>query len=164
MFSHSALDPGTAVLLREAPLSVAAGDVLDLGCGYGPIALALAERNPDATVWAVDVNSRALELTAANAARLGAGNVRARSPGEVPEETRFVAIYGNPPIRIGKSALHDLLVCWLARLQVGGVAHLVVARNLGADSLGRWLSAQGFGVRRVAAHRGYRVLAVAGRT
>jgi 16S rRNA G1207 methylase RsmC len=160
VFSHTGLDPGTAVLLREAPLSVAAGEVLDLGCGYGPIALALAEANPGATVWAVDVNSRALELTAANAARLGAGNVRVCSPDEVPEATRFAAVYANPPIRIGKPALHELLARWLARLQPAGVAYLVVARNLGADSLARWLADEGFGVRRLSAHRGYRVLAV----
>jgi 16S rRNA G1207 methylase RsmC len=160
VFSRSALDPGTAVLLAEVPLSTGAGDVLDLGCGYGPIALTLAEHNPGATVWAVDVNTRALELTAGNAARLGVANIRVCTPDEVPAGTRFVAVYANPPIRIGKPALHDLLTHWLTRLAPGGVAYLVVARNLGADSLARWLAGEGFGVRRMAAHRGYRVLAV----
>src|SRR5688572_7667782 len=69
VFSAGRLDPGTAVLLRKAtlPPADAAGPLLDLGCGYGPIASVLATAAPRATVYAVDVNARALELARRNA-------------------------------------------------------------------------------------------------
>ena len=158
VFSARQLDPGTRVLLAEAPKPPIAGDVLDLGCGYGPIALTMATRCPDRHVVGVDVNTRAIELATANAARAGLSNVEFTLT--VPEETRFAAIYSNPPIRIGKAALHELLTTWLARLLPGGVAYLVVQRNLGADSLAAWLGGRGFEVDRISSHRGYRVLAV----
>ena len=158
VFSARQLDPGTKVLLTEAPRPPIAGDVLDLGCGYGPIALTMATRCPDRKVIGVDVNTRAIELATANAERAGLSNVEFTL--SVPDETRFAAIYSNPPIRIGKAALHELLTAWLPRLLPGGVAYLVVQRNLGADSLARWLTEQGYEVDRISSHRGYRVLAV----
>lgn len=163
VFSHGRLDPGTRVLLDHMPWPEDGTDVLDLGCGYGPIACTLALRRPGARVWAVDVNSRALELVRANAARLDAPGVRAAEPDEVPGDLRFDAIYSNPPVRIGKQALHELLLRWLGRLASGGRAHLVVQRNLGADSLAAWLGEQGYPAERVASQRGYRVLDVAPR-
>jgi 16S rRNA (guanine1207-N2)-methyltransferase len=158
VFSARQVDPGTKVLLLDAPPPPPAGDLLDLGCGYGPIALTLAVRSPAATVWAVDVNERALALTRANAAAAGLGNVRAVAPEEVPDEVRFAAIWSNPPIRIGKPALHDLLSRWLGRLADDGHALLVVQKHLGADSLHRWLEQQGWPVTRRASRMGYRVL------
>ncbi len=155
-----AVDPGTLVLLREAPAPPATGDVLDLGCGYGPIALAVATRAPAATVWAVDINERARQLAAANAAAAGLANVRVARPDEVPESVRFSAIYSNPPVRIGNEALHGLLLTWLARLAPGGAAWLVVHKHLGSDSLARWLEAAGWPARRLASRQGYRVLEV----
>ncbi|MGA8114517.1 MAG: methyltransferase [Actinocatenispora sp.] len=164
VFSSSRLDPGTAVLLRKAPLPRRAVALLDLGCGFGPIAAGLAVSAPGATVYAVDVNARALELVAANAEAVGAADriVPAR-PDEVPAEVRFDEIWSNPPIRIGKPALHELLATWLPRLQPGGVAWLVVARNLGADSLRDWLMSEGYEVDRHASQKGYRVFAVQAR-
>jgi 16S rRNA (guanine1207-N2)-methyltransferase len=160
VFSAGRLDPGTAVLLEEVPDPPEQGDLLDLGCGWGPVALALAGLAPRATVWAVDVNARAVDLTAANARALHRTGVRAVAPDEVPDAVRFAAIWSNPPIRVGKAALHELLLRWLPRLDAGGTAHLVVQRNLGADSLHRWLQEQGWDVQRAASARGYRVLAV----
>jgi 16S rRNA (guanine1207-N2)-methyltransferase len=160
VFSAQRIDPGTKVLLLEAPPPPPAGDLLDLGCGYGPIALTLASRAPGATVWAVDVNERALALTQANAAAAGLRNVRAVSPDAMPADVRFAAIWSNPPIRIGKAALHDLLAGWLGRVADGGVALLVVQKHLGADSLHRWLEEQGWQVARRASRMGYRVLEV----
>lgn len=160
VFSRGRLDTGTSLLLRT-PLPIArAGALLDLGCGTGAIALAMASRAPDAQVWAIDVNARARELTARNAARNGLGNVRVVSPEEVPGDVTFATIWSNPPIRIGKPALHELLGTWLARLAPDGTAALVVQKHLGADSLQRWLEGQGYPTRRVAARAGYRVLAV----
>lgn len=160
VFSHGRLDAGTAVLLREAGPLPESGDLLDLGCGAGPLALTMARRRPGATVWAVDVNERAVALAAANAADLDLGNVRAVLPGDVPADVRFAAIWSNPPIRIGKDALHDLLRHWLGRLAPGGEATLVVNRNLGADSLATWLGGQGCTVERLASRKGYRILLV----
>ncbi len=161
VFGSRGIDLGTLVLLREAPPPPQRGDVLDLGCGYGPIAITLARRAPEARVWAVDVNERAVELTKANAAAAGAKGLTACLPEEVPADVRFDAIYSNPPVRVGKGPLHELLLTWLARLRPGGRAYLVVQRHLGSDSLASWLAAQGYEVRRLKSKKGYRVLEVA---
>ena len=158
VFARDGVDPGTKLLLLEAPPPAPSGDLLDLGCGYGPIALAMARRSPAATVWAVDVNERARGLTAQNAA--GFTNVRVSAPDEVPEDVRFATIWSNPPIRVGKAALHELLLRWLARLTPEGRAVLVVQKHLGADSLTRWLDEQGFPTTRLRSRVGYRLLEV----
>jgi len=160
VFGSRAIDLGTLTLLKEAPHPPPDGELLDLGSGYGPIAIALARRAPGARVWAVDVNERALELTRANAVTSKTPNVVAALPGEVPDQLRFAAIYSNPPVRVGKGPLHELLQRWLPRLAPGGTAYLVVQRNLGADSLATWLEAQGYQVQRVKSKKGYRVLAI----
>jgi 16S rRNA (guanine1207-N2)-methyltransferase len=158
VFSRAQLDPGTSVLLDVAPPPPAAGHLLDAGCGYGPIALSMAVRSPGATVWAVDVNDRARELCAANAAAAGAANVRVCHPDEVPADVRFARIASNPPIRVGKAALHELLTRWLGRLETGYEAYLVVQKHLGSDSLQRWLNEQGWPTDRIASRRAFRVL------
>jgi 16S rRNA (guanine1207-N2)-methyltransferase len=163
VFSRGAVDPGTKLLLLEAPAPPASGDLLDLGCGYGPIALTLARRSPAATVWAVDVNRRALDLVATNARAAGLANVRPVAPEEVPDDVRFQAVWSNPPVRIGKTALQALLAEWLGRLTDAGRALLVVQRHLGADSLAAWLESQGWVVRRLRSRMAYRLLEVARR-
>ena len=160
VFAYRGVDLGTEVLLREAPPPPRAGDVLDLGAGYGPIAIALARRSPGAHIWAVDVNDRAVELSAANAEIAGLKNVTACRPEAVPASVRFAAIYSNPPVRVGKAQLHELLETWLGRLLPEGRAYLVVQRNLGSDSLATWLNAAGYHTRRLKAKKGYRVLEV----
>jgi 16S rRNA (guanine1207-N2)-methyltransferase len=161
VFSAGRVDPGTVALLRTAAPVPPAGTLLDLGCGYGPIAVTLARRAPGATVWAVDVNERAVALTRANAATLGLANVRAGDAAAVPADVRFDAIWSNPPIRVGKDALHDLLTAWLPRLLPTGEAWLVVHRHLGGDSLAAWLRTGGWQVERRASKQGYRILRVA---
>jgi 16S rRNA (guanine1207-N2)-methyltransferase len=160
VFSPGRLDPGTRLLLDSSPAPPASGDLLDLGCGYGPIACVLAKRSPGATVWAVDVNERALDLCAQNAAAAGLANVRCVLAGDPSVPPRLAGIWSNPPVRIGKAALHELLAGWLGRLASGGQASLVAGRNLGADSLHRWLAEQGWAVTRRAARSGYRLLQV----
>ncbi|MFV2115009.1 class I SAM-dependent methyltransferase [Micromonospora sp. LOL_025] len=163
VFSAARLDPGTAVLLRKAELPSAetTGALLDLGCGFGPITCVLASSAPSASVWAVDVNERARELTAANAARVGAADrVRVAAPDDVPADLTFTQLWSNPPIHVGKDELHGILLRWLPRLAPDGVAWLVVARYLGGDSLQRWLVEQGWQVGRHASQKGYRVLRV----
>lgn len=161
VFSHRKLDPGTAVLFRQADPPNVGERFLDLGCGYGVIACALALARPEARVWAVDVNERALDLTSRNAARLGlADRVTAALPDAVPDDVGFDGIWSNPPIRIGKAALHELLLRWLSRLAPTGAATMVVGKNLGADSLQRWLREQGYGCDRLGSAKGFRVLRV----
>ncbi|MFM8267496.1 MAG: class I SAM-dependent methyltransferase [Ilumatobacteraceae bacterium] len=160
VFGHARLDPGTRLLLQEAPPPSPDGDLLDLGCGYGAIALTMAVRAPGATVWAVDVNERARRLCADNARDHGLTNVRVCAPDEVPADIRFATIWSNPPIRIGKAALHDLLLRWLERLD--GEAVLVVHRHLGSDSLQRWLEHEGHSTMRLVSRAGYRLLVVRG--
>jgi 16S rRNA (guanine1207-N2)-methyltransferase len=164
IFSPGRIDQGTQVLLSETPRPPATGNILDLGCGWGPIAFTIAFASPDATVWAVDVNERSLELVRINAGKLGLTNVRAVLPDQVPAEVTFDSIWSNPPIRIGKQALHEMLEHWLHRLAPGSDAWLVVQKNLGADSLHRWLHEQfadDFDVTREAISKGYRVLRAA---
>ena len=161
VFSHGHLDNGTSLLLKEGPVLPPAGAFLDIGCGAGPIAIAMALRSPGATVWAIDVNERARALTATNAKRNSAANVRVASPDEVPADLLFDEIWSNPPIRIGKAALHDLLTTWIARLASSGRMVLVVQKHLGADSLQTWLSQQGVQAERVASRSGFRLISVA---
>jgi len=195
VFSPGRLDPGTRLLLEAAPPPPPEGDLLDLGTGYGPLALALAKRSPGARIWAVDVNRRALELCAGNAAAAGLVNVccvpaasadpdsaspdsaspdsaspdsaspdsaspDSASPDSASLPASYQLIWSNPPIRIGKQALHSMLTTWLRRLAPGAAAYLVVQRNLGSDSLQRWLAGSGWDATRYAARAGYRVLEV----
>ena len=162
VFSGDRLDLGTAVLLDKVPPLPPSGVFLDVGCGWGPISLTMAMLAPDAQVWAVDSNERALALTAQNAAHLGLRNIKTALQDAVPPGLRFDIIWSNPPIRIGKPELHALLRLWLGRLADDGGAWLVVQRNLGADSLQGWLQTEfpGREVARVASAKGYRVLAV----
>ena len=163
VFSPDHVDVGTSVLLANTPPAPAGGHLLDLGCGWGPIALSLAVASPHATVWAVDVNQRALDLVRRNADEWGLGNVNAVLPDDVPDDVSFRTIRSNPPIRVGKNELHGLLERWIPRLDERSDAWLVVQRNLGSDSLQRWLAATfdaGYTVTRAATGRGFRVLKV----
>lgn len=163
VFSPERLDIGTKVLLDNMPGPPAGGDFLDLGCGWGPISLTLATLSPHARIWAVDVNERALDLVRRNAAELGLENIHAVRPEDVPADVAFRTIRSNPPIRVGKSVLHDLLETWIPRLDERSDAYLVVKRDLGSDSLQRWLAAtfdDGYSVYRSATAKGFRVLKV----
>jgi 16S rRNA (guanine1207-N2)-methyltransferase len=164
MFSPDRVDAGTRILLESVPPPPGEGTLLDVGCGYGPIALTLASRSPRAKVVGIDVNDRALTLAKQNAEAAHLNNVRFLQVAEAEQSTdRFAAIWSNPPIRIGKDALHSLLTTWLDRLSPEGLAHLVVQKHLGSDSLQRWLSDQGWETQRIASRSAYRVLAVAAR-
>jgi 16S rRNA (guanine1207-N2)-methyltransferase len=161
VFSPERVDAGTRVLLSSVPAPPPGGNLLDLGCGWGPIALTLAAESPNATVWAVDVNERALDLVRRNASVMGLANVNAVLPSDLPSDVQFMTIWSNPPIRVGKDELHSMLSFWLPRLEPGADAWLVVQKNLGSDSLHRWLEAsfpEDFSFSRAATNKGYRVL------
>ncbi|MBC7517961.1 MAG: methyltransferase [Microbacteriaceae bacterium] len=166
IFSPERIDAGTQVLLANVPEAPPGGNLLDLGCGWGPITFTLALSSPNATVWAVDVNERALDLVRRNAEILGLSNVNACRPEDVPADIRFMTIWSNPPIRVGKDELHNLLEKWLPRLEQDSDAWLVIQRNLGSDSLQRWLDGilpVNFVTSRAAIAKGYRVLRVRSR-
>jgi hypothetical protein len=158
VFGASRVDHGTVTLLRHAPTPGPGTAVVDVGAGYGPIAVTLALRQPAAGVWAVDVNERALELVGRNAAASGASNVVVAGPQDVPVGLRFDGLYSNPPIKIGRDALHQLLLEWLSRLVPGGHAWLVVKQSMGADSLQGWLGERGYPTTRAVSKQGYRLL------
>ena len=160
VFSHGRVDAGTKVLLMEAPALPTTGNLLDLGCGAGPMAMTMARRSPQSSVWAIDVNERARQLTRDNATSLLLTNVTVTTPDDVPPELLFDVIWSNPPIKAGKKELHDLLTRWLGRLTPAGVAVLVVNKNLGSDSLAKWLGDLGWNVKRISSRQGYRVLLV----
>jgi 16S rRNA (guanine1207-N2)-methyltransferase len=163
VFSPDHIDTGTQVLLNNVPAPPPGGDFLDLGCGWGPISLHLALSSPHATIWAVDVNERALDLVRMNAEKLGLTNVNAVLAADVPAGLAFRGLWSNPPIRVGKSELHNLLTTWVPRIEPGSDAWLVVQRNLGSDSLQRWLEGEldeEFAVSRAATSKGFRVLRV----
>jgi 16S rRNA (guanine1207-N2)-methyltransferase len=159
-FSPDRIDAGTRALLAQGPPASGAVELVDLGAGYGPITVALALRNPDARVWAVEVNERARALCEANARTAGVGErVQVIDPSRWPDGLVIDELWSNPPIRIGKPALHDLLTTWLDRLRPGtGRARLVVQKHLGADSLARWMHDAGWSTTRVASSGPYRIL------
>jgi 16S rRNA G1207 methylase RsmC len=162
VFSPDHLDQGTAVLLDHLELANSTGTFLDIGCGWGPIALALALNSPEATIYAIDVNERSLELTRMNAERLGLSNVIVCKPEDVPTDVTFDQIWSNPPIRVGKSVLHEILQLWINRLSRGSSAYLVVQKNLGSDSLQKWLTVEftDFETSRIDSAKSFRVLKV----
>jgi 16S rRNA G1207 methylase RsmC len=163
-FSPGGLDAGTEVLLKYAPATPELGTFLDIGCGWGPLTVALALESPGATVFGVDVNDRALQVARDNAENLGLSNVMVAQPETLEGTLTFDLIWSNPPIRVGKKALHDILALWLPRLAPEGEAYLVIAKKLGADSLLEWLNSGDvphIRAERVETSRGYRILRVA---
>ena len=171
VFSPGRVDPGTKLLLTELPPATEwpEGDVADVGCGYGAIAVTLARRLADSTtgaadggdrtVWAVDVNERARDLCRRNAAGSGVGElVRVVGPEDLPPGLSVGLIASNPPIRVGKSVLHDLCRSWMERLEPDGEAWWVVQKHLGSDSLQAWMNAQGWPTERVRSRQAYRIL------
>ncbi len=163
VFSSRRLDLGTAQLLKVAPTLPVSGRFLDLGCGWGPLAVSMALESPAATVWAVDVNPRALDMTKRNAAINGAKNVQTFLAEDAllqEDHLEFDVIWSNPPVRIGKEQTRVLLGKWLSFLTPTGTAYLVTSKNLGADSLINWLNSQGFQSQKIASKKGYRIIEV----
>ena len=163
IFSPEHIDQGTQVLLGHIEAANPTGTFLDIGCGWGPIALALALHSPKATIYAIDVNERSLELTKMNADKLGITNIIVCKPEDVPRDVLFDEIWSNPPIRVGKKVLHEILNLWINKLVKGGTARLVVQKNLGSDSLHKWLVEEftpGFESTRIDSSKTFRVLKV----
>lgn len=161
-FSSTRLDAGTRILLNQSQYFPTEGTVLDIGCGWGPIAIAIASLRPSTEVLGLDVNARSLELARANAATLALTNFTAVRAEDIPSELKLDGIWSNPPIRVGKIVLHGLMQTWLPRLKPGASAMLVVQKQLGAESFQKWLSEtfSDFTVTRHSIDKGYRVIRV----
>jgi 16S rRNA G1207 methylase RsmC len=162
VFSPDHVDQGTALLIKHMQNIEPNSNLLDIGCGWGPICLALALSSPTSTVYAIDVNPRSLELTKLNAAKLGLTNIVVSTPDELPKDVEFTSIWSNPPIRVGKAVLHEILQTWLPRLKQNAEAKLVVQKHLGSDSLQRWLEEEfsGYSTTRVESSKGFRIISV----
>lgn len=164
VFSGNKVDPGTKVLLELVPDPSQVSTALDIGCGWGPITIALAHALPDARVLGVDVNPLAVSLTNENLAKNNFPHASAHEVDSLlaaePSLT-FDLMWSNPPIRVGKAALHQIMETWLPRLSPTGVAYLVANKNLGGDSLHKWIgSSLGFSCTRIGSRQGFRVLEV----
>lgn len=162
VFSKGALDKATEVLLKEFDENYlrVPKNIVDVGCGYGPIITFVAKKFQDATVLAVDINERARTLCAHNYGHnIGDGRLKVVSPSGVDTAQKYDLIISNPPIRIGKKALYELLKFWSEALGDDGEMWLVMAKHLGADSCAKFLETQcNLKVTRVASKKGFRIL------
>ena len=134
-----------------------------LAYSLGALLLSTPQIRSTMCVWNASRSTQSTAQATSFAATLGLENVNAVTPEDVPADIAFRAIRSNPPIRVGKDQLHGLLETWIPRLDERSDAHLVVSRNLGSDSLQRWLAAtfeRGYSVHRVATGRGFRVIKV----
>ena len=138
VFSRGELDTGTELLLQALPPLY--GDVLDLGCGWGAIGIAVKKLNPEARVTMVDVNLRALGLCEKNARRNGVEVRCLESDGLTAlGEATFDAVITNPPIRAGKQKVYELLHDACHALKEEGRLYLVIRKQQGAESCIRYL-------------------------
>lgn len=133
VFSRQKVDFGSNVLIRTLP--TLAGEVLDLGCGYGPIGISLAVMNPRAQITMVDINKRAVALAQENIRTNGVGNARVlESDGFAKLQGKFKTIVSNPPIRTGKKVIYPLFEQSIDYLEPGGSLWLVIQKKQGAPS------------------------------
>lgn len=158
VFSRGELDPGTRLLLDALPEEIG-GDVLDLGCGWGPIGISVKAARPEARVTLADVNLRALGLSRDNARRNGAEVECVESDGFSALEGRtFDAVITNPPIRAGKQVIYGMFADAAARLNPGGSLYLVIRKQQGAESCVRYLKTIFASVEKLDRSGGYWVL------
>lgn len=158
VFSREGVDFGSRLLIEHVQLPDDAR-VLDMGCGWGPIGIALSFAVPRGKVTLADVNERALALARENAGLNGAAGI------EIVESDLFVGLAGrtfthivtNPPIRAGKQTVHALFEQAAAHLQTGGELWVVIQKKQGAPSARRKLASLFTEVREAARARGYHV-------
>ena len=136
VFSKSEVDFGSRVLIDTFKIPATAGDVLDVGCGYGPIGLSIAKTEADRTVHMVDINERAVQLSQKNAESNGVQNVRIYESDGLTgvTESEFAAILTNPPIRAGKETIFSFYQDAYTKLRVGGELWVVIQKKQGAPS------------------------------
>lgn len=134
VFSKKEVDFGSRLLVESFNLNEAVeGDILDVGCGYGPIGISIAAAYPERTIEMIDINSRAVELSKENAASNGIANVKIYESDRFDKvgSNQFAAILTNPPIRAGKSVVHEILEESYRSLVAGGELWVVIQKNKG---------------------------------
>jgi 16S rRNA (guanine1207-N2)-methyltransferase len=137
VFSKKEVDFGSRLLVESFNLDEAVeGDILDVGCGYGPIGISIAAAYPDRTIEMIDINSRAVELSKENAAANAIANVKIYESDRFDKvaSNHFAAILTNPPIRAGKSVVHEILEESYRSLVAGGELWVVIQKKQGAPS------------------------------
>ena len=137
VFSRDGLDRGTEVLLEALP--PLAGRVLDLGCGWGAVGVALGSRYPELEIVMTDINSRAVALARRNLAENGVRGTVLQGDGFAAVEGRFDAIVTNPPIRAGKTVIYSLFDQAREYLKPGGALYVVIRKQQGAPSALKYL-------------------------
>ena len=135
VFSRGIVDYGSRVLIEHFEAEdLPAGTLLDVGCGYGPIGLALAHQT-QRPVEMIDVNNRAVELAQENAKRNGIeADIHQSNIYETLHQETYAAIISNPPIRAGKKVVHQILIEAEPLLKVGGSLTIVIQKKQGAPS------------------------------
>ena len=137
VFSKKEVDFGSRLLIDSFSLAgESEGDILDVGCGYGPIGLSLAYAYPDKNVEMVDVNARAIQLAKDNAEANGIPNVKIYESNilSAVENKSFSAVLTNPPIRAGKQTVHQIFSDSYEHLLPGGELWVVIQKKQGAPS------------------------------
>ena len=137
VFSRDGLDRGTEVLLDALP--ELSGRVLDLGCGWGAVGVALGKRWPELDIVMTDINSRAVELAWRNLAENGVKATVVQGDGFAAVEGRFDAIVTNPPIRAGKAVIYGLFAQARDHLKPDGALYVVIRKQQGAPSALKYL-------------------------
>lgn len=157
VFSKNEVDFGSRLLIDTFTLPAVDGDILDLGCGYGPVGIALAKDFPDRNIIGVDINQRALELANENARQNDVKNVSFLESDIFSEikEKKFAAILTNPPIRAGKQVVHQMLEDSKEALLYGGELSVVIQKKQGAPSAQKKLEELFSEVEVVAKKKGY---------
>jgi 16S rRNA (guanine1207-N2)-methyltransferase len=160
VFSKNEIDFGSRLLIDSFTENQIAGPLLDVGCGYGPVGLSMARAFPDRAIHMVDVNERALGLANENANANGISNVSIYESNclENVSEKNFSAILTNPPIRAGKSVVHEILEDSYNHLADGGELWVVIQKKQGAASAQKKME-EVYGNAEVAAKKkGYQIL------
>lgn len=138
VFSRDGLDKGTEALLNALPVPME-GRVLDLGCGWGPVGVALGKKYPALEIVMTDINQRAAELARRNLAANGVQAQVVQGDGFAAVEGSFDTILTNPPIRAGKAVIYALFREARARLNPGGALYIVIRKQQGAPSALKFL-------------------------
>lgn len=160
VFSKGEVDFGSKLLIETFEIPVIQGDILDVGCGYGPIGLSMASIMADRTIHMVDVNLRALGLAKENADLNGIRNVQIYESDKLEgiKGNKFAAILTNPPIRAGKKTVHDIFEQSYERLLEGGELWIVIQKKQGAPSAIEKLEQLFSNVETVTKKKGYFIL------
>ncbi|MEJ6400227.1 class I SAM-dependent methyltransferase [Nicoliella lavandulae] len=160
VFSKRTVDYGSRVLINSVVIDeLPAGSILDLGCGYGPIGLAIAKRYPDRQVTMADVNNRALALAELNAKQNHIDNVQIQnSDGYQTIEDQFAAVITNPPVRAGKQVVDGMITGALDHLVTGGRLTVVLQKKQGAPSAKKLMNATFGNCKIIKRDKGYYIL------